>query len=233
MQCLEALAGSSFPEKMSECLAHRDPAVVHAALEYAKRKPDEKYLPGLQKALAQTSPAVRRKAFAILEGLSTPRAARVALKALEDDDEEIRYRAIQILAKHPDDAHVAPLLARCHADSPRVQEAAIAALTPLLGKGGEHHVAELLPLLADANPRVRQMAARILKTQSPAAMARAFLDAFRGTFGIVRERAVETLPSFPPFSFMTRTRTPASRRSPRPSPWRPATPSSFRTASGT
>ncbi|HEY7574929.1 MAG TPA: PilT/PilU family type 4a pilus ATPase [Thermoanaerobaculia bacterium] len=198
MQCLEALAGASFPEKMSACLEHRDPAVVHAALEYAKRKPDEKYLPGLQKALAQSSPAVRRKAFAIVEALSSPRSARVALKALEDDDEEIRYRAVSILAKHPDDSHVAPLLARCHADSPRVQEAAIAALTPLLGRGGERHVVELLPLLADANLKVRQMAARILKTQPPASVARAFLDAFRGTFGIVRERAVETLASFGP-----------------------------------
>src|SRR5262245_53724310 len=101
MQCLEALAGASFPEKMSACLEHRDPAVVHAALEYAKRKPDEKYLPGLQKALAQSSPAVRRKAFAILESIPSPRAARVALRALEDDDEEIRFRAVQILTKNP------------------------------------------------------------------------------------------------------------------------------------
>ena len=36
MAALEALAGSAFPEKMIGYLEHRDPAVIHAALDFAK-----------------------------------------------------------------------------------------------------------------------------------------------------------------------------------------------------
>ena len=58
MSVLETLAGTSFPEKMAGYLEHRDPGVVHAALDYAKKSPSEKYLPGIAKAL--TAPVADR-----------------------------------------------------------------------------------------------------------------------------------------------------------------------------
>src|SRR6266498_1790325 len=92
MAALEALAGASFPEKMASYLEHVDPAVVHAALDFAKKSPSEKYLPGISRALTSSSPSVRRKAFMILEATPSPRVAVIALKTLEDDDEDLRYR---------------------------------------------------------------------------------------------------------------------------------------------
>jgi twitching motility protein PilT len=198
LNALEGLAGATFPEKMLGYLEHRDPAVVNAALEYARRNPSDRYLPGVAKALESTSLPIRRKAFGIVEANASPRAAALAAKALDDDDEEIRLRAVVVLAKTPDEAHIAPLLKRCRHDSARVQEAALTALTPLLARADERFNHEILPLLSDNNPKVRELAIRILQRQAPAKVAEAFLQAFRGSFGIVRERGIEALSAFGP-----------------------------------
>jgi twitching motility protein PilT len=198
MQALEALAGTAFPQKIQEYLEHRDPAVVNAALEYAKRNPSERYLPGVAKALQSSSAPIRRKAFAIVEAAASPRAAALAVKVLEDDDEELRFRAVQLLAKFPEESHIAPLLKRCRADAARIQEAALTALTPLLARADDRFNHEILPLLSDNNPKVRQLAVKILQRQAPEKVADAFLHSFRGSFGIVRERGIEALSEFGP-----------------------------------
>jgi len=198
MAALEALAGSAFPEKMIGYLEHRDPAVIHAALDFAKKSPSERYLPGIAKALTSESPSVRRKAFMILEATPSPRVASIALKTLEDDDEDLRYRSIQILGKHPSEANIAPLLKRCKNDSARVQDAAISALTPLVANADERFNDDILPLLSDNNPKVRQLSVRILQKQKPEKVAEGFLNTFRGTFGMVRERGIEALGAFAP-----------------------------------
>ncbi len=200
MQALEALAGAAFPEKMLSYLEHRDPAVVHAALDYGRRNPSERLLPGVAKAIGSTSPSVRRKAFSIVESLAatSPRAALLAGRALEDEDEELRYRAIGILAKHPNEAHAAPLLKHCHNESPRVQEAAVAALTPLLARPDAAFHPEILPLLSDSNPKVRQFAVKVLRSQTPQRVAEAFLQTFRGAFGNVRERSIQAIAELDP-----------------------------------
>jgi twitching motility protein PilT len=198
MAALEALAGSAFPEKMQGYLEHDDPAVVNAALDFAKKNPSEKFLPGISRALHSRSHSVRRKAFMILEATPSPRVVPIAMRSMEDDDEDLRYRSVQILAKHPGEANIAPLLKRCKNDSARVQEAAISALTPLLAHADERFNADILPLLSDNNLKVRQLAVRILQRQAPDKVAEAFLQTFRGTFGMVRERGIEALGAFGP-----------------------------------
>jgi twitching motility protein PilT len=192
MQALEALAGPGFPDRIVSYLSRRDPAVVHAALDHARRNPTDRLLPGVATALTSTAPSVRRKAFSIVETLAatSPRAAALAVRTLEDDDEELRYRAIGILGKQASEAHVAALLKRCHNETPRVQEAAVTALKPLLTRPGAAFHPELLPLLSDGNSKVRQLAVGILQSQPPEKVAEAFLHTFRGTFGSVRERSI-------------------------------------------
>jgi twitching motility protein PilT len=191
---LAAHAGSSFSNKqLPELLGHSDAGVVHAALEWLRRNPSDRNLSLVANALNSSSAAVRRKAFAIVEATSSPAVVPFALKGLGDPDENLRFRAVQILAKFPDEAAIRPLLRVSHLDSTRVQEAAISALTPLLARVEMRGNEDLIPLLSDANPRVRQLASRILRTQEPDRVAEAFLRSFQDTFGPARDRALEGL----------------------------------------
>jgi twitching motility protein PilT len=193
MSALELLAGGAFLEKLQGFLSHPDPAVVHAALDHLKKNPNERVLPWLARVFSTAqAPAVRKKAFSLVETTASARTASLALQALEDDDEDIRFRAIAVLAKFPDESHIEPLLRHCRSDSSRVRDAAIAALGPLLAKS-QTWSDEVLPLLSDANPRVRQLASRIIATQDPRSIAEAFLRTFQGTYGPTKDRAVEAL----------------------------------------
>jgi twitching motility protein PilT len=193
MQSLETLAGGSFFERLQGFLGNPDPVVVHAALDYLRKNPNERALPWIAKTMASDAGApVRRKAFAIAEATPSPRVASIALQALDDDDEELRFRAVQLLSKHPDESHVGPLLQHCRNDSHRVQDAAIAVLSPLLARSQASND-EVLPLLSDANPKVRQLASRIVATQDPNRIAEAFLRTFRSTYGPAKDRAVDAL----------------------------------------
>ena len=193
IESLAAHAGPSFNDRLPALLGHVDSAVVHVALDWLRRNPSERNLSLISQALNSSSPAVRRKAFAIVEATPSPRVVPFALKGLEDEDETLRFRAIQILANFPDEAAIGPLLRHCHLDSTRVQEAAITALTPLLAHADIRWNEDLIPLLSDANPRVRQLASRILRTQDPDRVAEAFLRSYQNTFGPVRDRALEGL----------------------------------------
>ena len=125
-------------------------------------------------------------------GDASPRVSAIALLALDDEDEDIRFRAIQVLGKYPDEAQITPLLKHCRNDSHRVQDAAIAALGPLLARSQSWND-EVLPLLSDSNPKVRQLACRIIATQDPNRIAEAFLRSFRTTYGPAKDLAVDAL----------------------------------------
>jgi twitching motility protein PilT len=193
MDALASHAGPSFHERLPDLLAHPDSAVVHCALDWLKRNPSERNSALVGEALSSPSPAVRRKAFAIVEASPSPRLVPFALKALEDEDEDLRFRAVHLIAKFPDESEIGPLLKRCHVDSKRIQEAAIAALTPLLAKADVRWNEDLVPLLSDTNPRVRQLASRILGVQDPDRVAAAFLHSYQDTYGPRRDRALEGL----------------------------------------
>jgi twitching motility protein PilT len=192
-EALAVHAGSGFLDKLPELLRHRDPTVVHAVLDWLRRNPSDRNLDLVAEALDSSSPAVRAKAFATVEATSSPRVVPFALKGLEDQEEGLRYRAVQLLARFPDESAIGPLLRHCHLDSSRVQDAAISALSPLLAHADIRWNEDLIPLLSDANPRVRQLASRILRTQEPQRVAEAFLLSYQNTFGPTRDRALEGL----------------------------------------
>jgi twitching motility protein PilT len=193
MQALQSLAGPSFPLKLKDFLSHSNPCVVDAALDWFRQNPSEQALQWIAAALDSSSIAVRRKAFSIVEATASPRAAPIALRALEDDDEHLRFRAIQVLNKYPSEAHIEPLLRHCHNDSTRVQDAALAALSPILSPTDARWNTLIIPLLIDVNAKARQLASRILATQNPAAVADSFLRAFNTIYGPARDRALSAL----------------------------------------
>ena len=200
---LETVGGAAFGSHLPDLLAHPDRAVGLFALDWLRRNPSEAALDGILPALVHVR-LVRRKAFAIVEATPGKKSLALAREALDHDDEEIRLRAVSLVAKYPEEANIPPLLRRCHADSARVQDAAIAALAPLLGalaagNGSDARFNEqILPLLTDANPRVRQLAMKILETENPARVADSFLKDFCDTFGPARDRAIEGLHALGP-----------------------------------
>ncbi|HEX4440716.1 MAG TPA: PilT/PilU family type 4a pilus ATPase [Thermoanaerobaculia bacterium] len=198
MVALEAVAGGAFFERLPDLLSHNDPAVVHAALDHLKRNPNERALPWIARAMTSPSSAVRRRAFSIIEAAPSAKSAQIAVAALDSDDEELRFKAIQLIQKFPDEAFIPALLKRCRNDSTRVQDAAIAAIGPMLAASQKPYTEEVLPLFADSNPKVRQLASRIAATQPPARIAEAFLHTFKATFGPPRDRAVEALAALGP-----------------------------------
>ena len=163
LEAMEALWGPAFPERVQTLLSHQDPAIVHAALDWLRQHPSERALGWVAPALASGSPAVRRKAFAIVEATPSPKSAAVALRALETGDEEMRFRAIGLLVRFPDESHIAspwPLPSR----SPRLgfrDRRAHSRCSPT------RCAVELAypALLTGGNPNVRQLAVRILVTQ--------------------------------------------------------------------
>jgi len=193
IEALAERAGGSFFERLPTLLGHPDAAVVHVALDWLRRNPSERNLSLVSEALDSPSLAVRRKAFTIVEATPSSRILPFALKGLEDEDENLRFRAVGLLTKFPDEAAIGPLLRRCHSDSTRIQEAAIGALTPLLAHADVRWNEDLIPLLSDANPRVRNLASRILKTQDPDRVAAAFLHGYQDSYGPARDRALEGL----------------------------------------
>src|SRR5215813_4338668 len=193
---LEALGGDRYHERIPGFLAHPDPGVVLAGLTWLERYPLEAALDWIVPALSST-PLVRRKAFGLVESIPSPKSGEIALAALESDDEDLRFRAIGVLGRYPSLDHVKPLLRRC-TDSPRVQDAAIAALAPLLSGHDTGFNDLILPLLADSNPKIRQMATRILATQDPRRVADSFLGAYCNTYGLSRDRAIEGLRTLGP-----------------------------------
>jgi twitching motility protein PilT len=193
IEALAAHGGGEFADRLPVLLGHADPSVVHVALDWLRRNPSERNLALITAALKSPSLAVRRKTFAIVEATPSPRVVPFALKGLEDEDENLRFRSVQLLAKFPDEASIGPLLRRCQLDTTRIQEAAISTLTPLLANADIRWNEDLIPLLSDANPRVRQLASRILRTQDPGRIAEAFLHAYQDTFGPRRDRALEGL----------------------------------------
>jgi len=193
LDALAAHAGRGFLDRLPELLRHRDSTVAHAVLDWLRRNPSDRNLSLVAEALDSPSPAVRAKAFAIVETTPSPRVVPFALKGLEDQEESLRYRAVQLLTRFPDESAIGPLLRHCHLDSSRVQEAAITALSPLLAHADIRWNEDLIRLLSDENPRVRQLASGILRTQEPHQVAEAFLHSYQNTFGPMRDRALEGL----------------------------------------
>ncbi|HSD72062.1 MAG TPA: PilT/PilU family type 4a pilus ATPase [Thermoanaerobaculia bacterium] len=190
---LAAHAGAAFLDRLPDLLGQSDPALVHVALDWLRRNPSDRNLSLVCEALNSHSAAVRRKAFTIVEATASPRIVPFALKGIDDEDENLRFRAVQLLTRFPDEAAIGPLLRHCHLDSTRIQEAAIKALTPLLAHADIRWNEDLIPLLSDPNPRVRQLASRILRTQDPGRVAEAFLRSYQDTYGPSRDRALEGL----------------------------------------
>ena len=204
MRFLKELAGPRLGPFLQEIASRGDDFARLAALETARELPGEAAFDIARRVLTAANPAVRARALKAVgemtfEG-SAEAAASLAVPLLQDENEEIRYSALAVLEKNPNESFFPDVLQMARTGGGRVAEASFAALKRLLKAAREDHTPEIVPLLADGNEVVRRGAVSLLTNFAPDLLARRVLEHFRGSFVWVRDRAVEAahggLPGF-------------------------------------
>ena len=204
MRFLKDLAGPQLGPFLQEVASRGDDFARLAALELARELPAEAAFDIARRVLTATNPAVRARALKAVSEMSfegsAAVAASLAVPLLQDESEEIRYSALAVLEKNPNESYFPDVLQMARTGAGRVAEASFAAIKRLLATAKQDHTPEIVPLLADGNALVRQGAVNLLMSFAPELLARRLLEHFRGSFVWVRDRAVETardgLPGF-------------------------------------
>ena len=203
---LKDLAGPHLAAFLGEIASHGDDFARLAALDLAKEVPAETAFEIAKKVMQASNPAVRARALRAVSDMSfagsAAKAANLAVPLLQDENEEIRYSALAVLEKNPNESYFPDVLQMARSGGGRVMEASFSALKKLLATAKLDHTPEIVPLLADGNANVRAGTLSLLLPYTPDLLARRILEHFRGSFVWVRDRAVETakqgLPNFVP-----------------------------------
>ncbi|HEX5856335.1 MAG TPA: PilT/PilU family type 4a pilus ATPase, partial [Thermoanaerobaculia bacterium] len=204
MRFLKDLAGPQLGPFLQEVASRGDDFARLSALDLAKELPAEAAFDIVRRVLTATNPAVRARALKAVGDMtfagSADVAASLAVPLLQDENEEIRYSALAVLEKNPNESYFPDVLQMARTGGGRVAEASFAAIKRLLATARQDHTPEIVPILADGNATVRQGAVNLLAPFPPDLVARRILEHFRGSFVWVRDRAVETardgLPGF-------------------------------------
>lgn len=204
MRFLKDLAGPQLGPFLQEVASRGDDFARLAALDLARELPAEAAFDIARRVLTAANPAVRARALKAVSEMSfegsAAVAASLAVPLLQDESEEIRYSALAVLEKNPNESYFPDVLQMARTGGGRVAEASFAAIKRLLASAKQDHTPEIVPLLADGNAVVRQGAVNLLVPFAPELLARRLLEHFRGSFVWVRDRAVETardgLPGF-------------------------------------
>jgi twitching motility protein PilT len=204
MRFLKDLAGPQLGPFLQEIASRGDDFGRLAALELARELPGPLAFDIARRVLTATNPTVRARALKAVSEMtfegSADVASSLAVPLLQDENEEIRYSALAVLEKNPNESYFPDVLQMARTAGGRVMEASFAALKKLLPTAKQDHTPEIVPLLADGNALVRAGAVALLLPYKPDLIARRILEHFRGSFVWVRDRAVETardgLPGF-------------------------------------
>jgi twitching motility protein PilT len=204
MRFLKDLAGPQLGPFLQEVASRGDDFARLSALELAKELPSQVAFDIARRVLTASNPAVRARALKAVSEMtfegSADVAASLAVPLLQDENEEIRYSALAVLEKNPNETYFPDVLQMARTGGGRVMEASFGALKKLLATAKQDHTPEIVPLLADGNSLVRNGAVSLLLPYAPEVLARRILEHFRGAYVWVRDRAVETardgLPGF-------------------------------------
>jgi twitching motility protein PilT len=181
--------GELTAERFGDLVSDRRPQIIALALDWAGEHPHPRFLPMLSLPLSSGAPnSLRRKALAIAERIGTPAAAKTAAVAAEDEDEEVRFRAISLISRFATDEYLRILLKATVDPAARIAQAAAQGAKPVLTGGTWQPY--VIPLLADTNSRIRENVLQMLKQQDPALVAHAFASEFANVFGPLRERGI-------------------------------------------
>ena len=203
---VKEIAGEGLADFLTDLSANGDDFARLSVLDLAREIPADKAFAIFKKILADPHPVLRARALRAVSETSAPGssalAANLALPMLQDDDEEIRLAALQVLERNPSEALIKHVLTLARSGGGRVLESAFATLKKLLPISQEDHIPEILPLLADGNLQVRSGAVALLQQVPVQELGRHFTLHFAATYSWVRDRALEAasrgIPNFIP-----------------------------------
>jgi twitching motility protein PilT len=200
---MKELAGPSLAGFVQEMAAIGDDYARLAAMELAQGLPSEVALEVYTCVLGASSSSLRARALKAIAEARLPgyeaMAASLALPLLSDENEEIRFSALAVLARHPQESYIPDVLRVVRTSDGRVAEAAIAALKKILPASKGDHAAEIVPLLADGGSAAATAAVALLQSMSPDLVVRQFLEHFRSSNAWMRNRALEAAVNLPKF----------------------------------
>ncbi len=155
MRFLKELAGPQLPPFLQEIASRGDDFGRLAALELARELPAQTAFDIARRVLTASNPTVRARALKAVSEMtfegSADVAANLAVPLLQDENEEIRYSALAVLEKNPNESYFPDVLQMARTGGGRVMEASFAALKKLLAGAKQDHTPEIVPLLADGN----------------------------------------------------------------------------------
>ena len=203
---VKEVAGDSLGDVLTDLSTRGDDFTRLSVLDLAREIPADKAFAIFKKILADPHPALRARALRAVSETNAPGtaalAANLALPMLQDEDEEIRLAALQVLERNPSEALIKHVLAMARSGGGRVVESAFATLRKLLPIYQEDHTPEILPLLADGNLMVRVGGVSLLQQVPVDQLCRHFTAHFATTYSWVRDRALEAaskgIPNFIP-----------------------------------
>lgn len=113
---------------------------------------------------------------------------------LHDDDPVVRHLVIEALAKNPTAEIIEPFFHRIAHEGPDTRAVMLTALQRLM-KGSQRHIErELMPILADENPAVREIAVKLLgELPDQQRVLRSFLIHIGGLASWLRERSIASI----------------------------------------
>jgi twitching motility protein PilT len=193
LQIFTYLAGNQLVKYLRMYASHKEDYFRAVVLELLPKLEQTQGIPIASVLLKDNIPNHRLQAMSYLVSTNQPQALWMCVSLFNDEEEEVRFRAIKALSHYVDDRLIPILLKIIRRDVPRVQEAAVEALLNQIKESRADLEDEIVSFLRDSNPNIRKIASQLLQKSDPVRIMRKFLLAFKDSFGWVRERALHSL----------------------------------------
>lgn len=193
LQLYTYLTGAQLVKYLRVYATHKDDYYRAVVLELLPKIDHSHGIPIASLLLKDHIPNHRLQALSYLVSTNNPQALWTCVSLFNDEEEEVRYRAIKALYNYVDDRLIPILLKVIRRDAPRVQEVAVAVLLNQIKESRADLEDEIINFLKDSNPNIRKIAAQLLEKSDPVKIMRKFLLTFKDAFGWIRERALNSL----------------------------------------
>lgn len=167
-----------------------------AALDLIAPQPNLQGLIGYLKALLKDdTPQIRHRTVHTLCGHTHDSTVFMILRGLiNDEDPKVRFMVIETLSRNPNPDCIEPFFERLPEETAEIRPMILRALKKLAQVAPTKVEKRLLPILADENPELRDLAVKLLAGMpNQDRLLRNFLTYCKGLAVWLRERSMETI----------------------------------------